>query len=209
MSVHSKVEGVHPAQKSAIFYQHFLPLREDLLLLLGRNYRRYFKVGLAQQSVAGSEPHAWAWVQLQPAIYAAADWICDWYILACSGENRLTRMVGSKDIVPGETASFSLPLTAPPVQSAKSWRAPAWLFSILPDLTGIGQMKQNNIPVTDSEEELGAAHTHLIVKGARRAFLSQLAEIIEIVRNEETAAAGAIPVERAIGKTRRTIRRTG
>jgi hypothetical protein len=209
LSVHSKIEGVHPAQKSAVFYQHFLPLREDVLLLLGRNYRRYFKVGLAQQSVAGSDPHAWAWVQLQPAIFAAADWICDWYILACSGENRLTRIVGSLDIVAGETASFSIPLTASPVQSAKSWRAPAWLFSILPDLTGIGRMKQNNIPGTDSEEELGAAHSRLIFKGARRAFLWRLAEEIDIVRDEETAAAGAIPVERAIGKTRRTIKRTG
>ena len=192
LSVHSRIDVVPAPQKSATFYREFLPLRENLVALLGNNYRRYFKVGLAQPLVAG-EPHDWAWLQLQSAVYASIDWICDWYVLACSGENRFIRPIASASVDPGTTVSLTIPLTGPPVRSATSWRAPAWLFSVLPDLTGIGLMKEKNMPAVDSEQELGAAHTCLIVKGARRAFLWRLAEIIEIVRNEETAAAATIP----------------
>ncbi len=209
LSVHSKIEVVPIAQKSVAFYEQFLPLRKNLVALLADSYRRYFRVGLAQPRLAGLDAHDWAWGQLQPAIYVASDWICDWYILACSGENRLIQSIVSVRVDPGTTASLTIPLTAPSLSPAGSWRSPAWLFSIFPPLTGIGRMKPNHIPATDSEEELSAAHSRLILKGARRAFLWDLAAVIETLRNEETAAAGAIPVERAIGKTRRTIKRTG
>jgi len=54
-------------------------------------------------------------------------------------------------------------------------------------------MKQNHVPATDSEEELSAAHSRLILKGARRVFLWELAAAIETIRDEETAAAAAVP----------------
>jgi len=59
----------------------------------------------------------------------------------------------------------------------------------------VGPLKEKHVPATDSEEKLSAAHTRLLLKGARRVFLWELGAAIETVRNEETAAAGAIPVE--------------
>jgi hypothetical protein len=66
-----------------------------------------------------------------------------------------------------------------------------------------------SIPSNDSEEKLGLAHTRLLLKGARRVFLWELDAAIETVRNEETAAAGAIRVEVVSGQGRRTIKRKG
>jgi hypothetical protein len=194
LSVHLQIEVVPPAQKSVAFYQHFLPLRQNLVAVLADSYRRYFRVGLANPHIAGPNPHDWAWLQLQSAIYAAANWISDWYTLACSGENRFIPPIGSMDVASGTVASLTVPLAAPHLPAAHAWRAPAWLFSVLPDLTGIGLMKPNHVPATDSEIELSAAHSRLILKGARRVFLWELAGVIETIRDEETAAAAAVPV---------------
>ena len=195
LCVHTDIEAAPVAQKSVAFYKQFLPLRQNLVALLGASYRRYFRVGLAHPRLAGLDAHNWALGQLQPAIYAASDWICDWYILACSGENRSIQQIVSLQVDPGATASLTIPLTAPSVAPSRSWRSPAWLFSILPALTGIGLMKPNHVPATDPEIELSAAHSRLILKGARRVFLWELAAVIETIRNEETAAAAAIPAK--------------
>jgi DNA-directed RNA polymerase specialized sigma24 family protein len=45
----------------------------------------------------------------------------------------------------------------------------------------------------DSEEKLGEAHTRLMLSGARRSLLWELGAAFVKVRNEEIAAAGAIP----------------
>jgi hypothetical protein len=88
---------------------------------------------------------------------------------------------------------LTIPIGAPSLPPERSWRAPAWLFSVFPPLTGIGRMKQNHVPAIDSEIELSAAHSRLILKGARRVFLWELVAAIETIRDEETAAAAAIP----------------
>jgi hypothetical protein len=119
--------------------------------------------------------------------------VADWYILACSGENRLIQPIVSVCVDPGTTATLTIPIGAPSLPPERSWRAPAWLFSVFPPLTGIGRMKQNHVPATDSEEELSAAHSRFILKGARRVFLWELAAAIETIRDEETAAAAAVP----------------
>lgn len=61
----------------------------------------------------------------------------------------------------------------------------------------------------DSEGKLSESHTRLLLKGARRVFLWELAVAIGKVRDEETAAAGAIRAEVVSGQGRRTIKRKG
>jgi hypothetical protein len=66
-----------------------------------------------------------------------------------------------------------------------------------------------HVPANDSDQKLGAAHTRLLFKGARRSFLLQLGTAIETVRNEELAAADAIPAAAANAQTRRPNNRAG
>jgi hypothetical protein len=87
---------------------------------------------------------------------------------------------------------MSIPLNPPEIASPESWRAPVWLFAV-GSVVGIGPLKTKNVPPRDSEEKLSAAHTRLLLKGARRVFLWKVGAEIETVRNEEIAAAGAIP----------------
>jgi hypothetical protein len=193
LSAHSEIEQMRGAQKSAIFFRHFLPLRTHMVALLATSYRRYFKVALAQPSQTGGDPDNWAPNQLQPAIHAAREWIHDWYIAACDGENQRLRHVASVQFIPGQTASIPIPTTASAFPLTR-WRAPAWLFGISLPLFGIGIVKRQHVPNTDSEEKLGHAHTRLLLMGAKRVFLWNLREAIERVRNEEIAAADAIPI---------------
>jgi predicted DNA-binding protein (UPF0251 family) len=109
----------------------------------------------------------------------------------------------------GQTSSLSIPLTVEPYPPPKSWRAPAWLFAISLAYVGVGLLKEKHVPATDSEEKLGAAHTRLLLKGARRVFLWELVGTIERVRNEETTAAGAIPAETVGGQTGGPNKRKG
>ncbi|MGA2483340.1 MAG: hypothetical protein ABSF92_09495 [Candidatus Acidiferrales bacterium] len=187
LSAHADIELAPVDQKGGAFYRHFLPLRKDLVTVLAVSYRRYFKPALAHPREAGRDPHQWAWDQLLPAVCAALEWIRNWYILACD-----VRPLVSTEFVPGQPLSISIPTTAPPLPSPKSWRAPAWLFSVAPTV-GIGPLKTEHVPDTSSEQRLGAAHTRLLLKGARRVFLWELETAIDTVRNEEIAAAGAIP----------------
>ncbi len=206
---HSEIETTPPAHKTGPFYQQFVPLRNALVALLAESYRRYFKLALAHPRQAESDPDKWAWSQLQPAVGAALDLILDWYMLACDGVNQSVRPLGTMEFAQGQTSSLSIPLTVEPYPPSKFWRAPAWLFAISLAHVGVGPLKEKHVPATDSEEKLGAAHTRLLLKGARRSFLWELAAAIERVRNEETAAAGAIPAETVGGQSRGRIEPKG
>src|SRR5712692_8950253 len=192
-SAHTEIEFALIHQKSGAFYRHFLPWRKNLVSLLVCSYRRYFKLALAHPHQLGRDSHKWAWDQLQPVVVAGLEWIRDWYILACDGENQFVRHIGSTEYVPGQTVSLSVPTTVSPFPPPKSWRAPSWLFAVSLALVGVGPLKEKHVPATDSNEKLSEAHTRLQLKGARRMFLWELGAAIETVRNEEIAAAGAIP----------------
>jgi hypothetical protein len=197
---HFEIERRHVNEKSAGFYRSYLPLRAHMVALLADTYRRYFKLGLAHPSQTGGDPGNWAWIQLQPAVHAALEWMRDWYVLACDGENRRLRRIASFAYVPGGTVSTPIPTSLAPLPPSTDWRAPAWLFGVSIALFGIGFLKEQHVPARDSEEKLGEAHTRLLLKGARKVFLWELGAAIETVRNEEIAAAGAVPAEMAGGQ---------
>lgn len=203
-SAHAEIELAPISRKPGIFYRHLVPWRKNLVSALATSYRRYFKLALAHPRETESVPDQWAWQAVQPAIITTLEWIRDWYILACDGENQYVQEVASASVpfVPGETVSIPIPLTATPSLSAKSWRAPAWLFEVSPSLGLIRPLKTKHVPPADSEEKLGAAHTRLLLNWARRVFLWELGAAIERVRNEETAAAGAIPAAAVGGQAR-------
>lgn len=209
LGVYAEIEHAPVNQKSVAFYLHYHPLRKNLVLLLAGDYRRYFKLALAHPNQVGGDPHKWVLDQLQPAIRPALEWIRDWYMLACDGKNQQVRHLETMDFAPGRTGSSSIPLTASPILLPKPWRAPAWVFQVLPALTGVSLLEPDHIPANDSEEKLGPAHTRLLLKGARRVFLWEFAVATERVRNEETAAAGAIPSELVPTQTREPNRRKG
>ena len=191
----AEIQSARAAEKSGIFYRHFLPLRREAVALLAEAYRRCFKLAVANPRESKLDPHKWTLEQLQPAVNLTFEWIRDWYILACDGENQWVRRAGSVPFDPGQTVSISIPASASPSDLPGSWRVPAWLFQISVAFFGFGLIKSKHVPQTDSEEKLGASHTRLLLKGARRVFLSELNAAIETVWNEETAAAGAIRVE--------------
>jgi DNA-directed RNA polymerase specialized sigma24 family protein len=202
MIAHDEIKLAPINRKSVIFYRHFVPLRDNLIFLLANSYRQYFKVALAHRREAGTSPEQWAWNHLQSAVGLTMEWIHDWYILACDGTNQYVQPIGTIEYRAGQTVSLPVPLTASPSPPPESWRAPAWLFQVSIALVGVGPLKTKHVPETDSEQELGAAHTRLLLKGARRVFLWALEAAIERVRNEETAAAGAIPAEPVGGERR-------
>jgi hypothetical protein len=191
MVAHDEIELAPISRKTSTFYRHFLPLRKNLISLLADTYRRYFKLALAHPRRAGRDPDKWAQVQLQPAFSASLECIRDWYILACDG----TQPIGTIEYRAGQTVSLPVQLTAPPSSAPESWLAPAWLFQVSIALVGVGPLKTHHVPETDSGQKLSAAHSRLLLKGARRVFLWALEAAIERVRNEETAAAGAIPAQ--------------
>src|SRR5258707_7388631 len=95
LMAYSEIERMPINQKTSAFFRHFLPLLKEMIALLADSYRRYFKLALAHGNQAGGNPDKWAWHQLQPAVWATLEWIRDWYILACDGENQRVRRVGS------------------------------------------------------------------------------------------------------------------
>lgn len=208
LSAHTEIRLRPITLKTGPFYRYFRPLRTALCSLLADSYRRYFKLALAHPRQSGNDPHEWAWGQLQRVVGAALEWICDWYILACDGENQYVRRPATI-AASSETSSLSIPLTVPPCPPPQSWRAPAWLFQVSIADVGIGRLKTKNVPADNSEERLGLAHTRLLLKGARRVFSCELAAAVDRVRNEEIAAAGAIPVEAANMQARGPNKRKG
>jgi hypothetical protein len=209
MNAHHEIELRPVAPKAGPFYQHFLPFREALVSVLAGTYRRLFKLAAAHPHQVGRDRHQWAWDQLQPAVGESLDQIRDWYVLACDGENRYVQHIGRVDVVPGQTASLPIPLSVSVSPTSKSWCAPAWMFAVGVAYTGIGPLKTENVPTMDSEEKLDIAHTRLLLAGARRLFLWALRAVIERVRNEETAAAGAIPRQAANNTARGPNKRKG
>lgn len=207
LSAHFDIELAPLNDKSARFYRYFVPLRQKLVSVLAENYRRCFKLALAHPHQIERDPHEWALFQLQPAIHAAIEWIRDWYILACDG----AQPIASVEVTPGQRVSIPIPLTVPPSPTPKSWLAPAWLFGVSLAFFGIGALKTEHIPETNSDEKLSAAHTRLLLKGARRMFLWELEAAIENVKNEETAAAGFVhlPTKGTTGEKRPPNKRKG
>jgi len=194
MTAHSEIKQRNIQEKSAAFYRSFLPLRAQMIALLADSYRRYFKLALAHPTETGGDAGIWAWIQLQPPVHAALEWMNDWYVFACDGESRRLRHIASFQFEPGKTVSTPIPASFAPFPPVTAWRAPAWLFHVSLALVGIGVMKTEHVP-NESAERLGPGHTRLILKGAKRVFLWELAGAIDKVRNEEIAAAGAIRSE--------------
>jgi hypothetical protein len=192
--------------KAEPFHRHLIPLLQGLSSLLARAYRRYFKLGLAHPQQCGTDPHEWALGQINPAISVTLEWLRNWYMLACDGSNQYVQPIASIACQPGQ--AVSIPVTCPEIPSIESWRAPAWLFAVGP-IVGIGLLKKAHVPSTESDDKLGAAHTRLLLKGARRVFLWKLRSEIEIVHNQEVALFGTLPAEAANRPTRRYNKRTG
>ena len=190
---HAEIENAPTNGKSMIFYRRLLPLRRKSVALLAETYRLCLRLALAHPQEWGPDPRDWARAWLQPAVHLTFDWIRDWYVLTCDGQNQWVRRVGPIPVTPGQTVSLNIPTTVPPSESPKDWRAPAWLFEIFAPLTGIGLLKTSHVPANKTEERLGGAYTRVLLRGARRVFLWELREAIEIVGDEETAAAGTIP----------------
>jgi len=205
MVAHDEIELVAIARKTTTFYRHFLPLRKNLISLLADTYRRYFKLALAHPRQVGRDPDKWAQVQLQPLFDASLECIRDWFILACDG----AKPTGTIEYRAGQTVSLPVPLTTSTSPPPESWRAPSWLFRVSIVLVGVGPLKTKHVPEIEAEQKLGSAHTRLLLKGARRVFLWTLAAAFERVRNEETAAAGAIPIETVGGQKRGPNKRKG
>jgi hypothetical protein len=191
--VHSQIETLLTNQRAARFYSVFGPLLQNLVKIFIDTYRRLFRLALANSLECGSKPHDWACNQLQGGIAPVAEWILDWYALACDGENRSVQRAATIPFVPNETVSASISTSSSPLFDAKSWLAPAWLFAVSP-LMGFGPLKSKNVPDMDSDQRLSRAQTRLLLKGMRRVFLWKLRGEIETARNEETAAAGAIVI---------------
>jgi len=204
LMAHHEIELAPVNQKWGIFFRNLVPWRRNLVSGLTNSYRRYFKLALAHPREVGDYPDQWALQAIQPAIRITLEQLHDWYILACDGENQYVRKVsGSIPFVPGETLSIPIPLSAPPIPSVNSWRAPAWLFQISPTLGFIGTLKSTHVPAIDSNDKLGAAYSRLVLKLARRLLLWELGSSVEKAQNEEIAAAGAIPAQRSTGEQAR------
>lgn len=201
LGAHAEIQVAPITHKTLPFLLNLIPLRKRLVLVLESGYRRYSKLAFAHPRRTGSEPHEWASGQLLDFVNFIQEWICEWYVLACDGENQWVRRTTSAEGVPGQIVS-------PPISSLQSWRAPAWLFQVSP-LFGIEPIKKELIPATDSEEKLGAEHTKLLLEGARRVFLWDLEAAIKTARNEEVAAAGAIPEAPGNEQVRRPNNRKG
>jgi hypothetical protein len=208
LTAHREISATPVNQRSGRFYRHLLPLRNRAVLVLTENYRRYLKLALAHSQQTGGDAHVWAVSQLQLDIDAALEWLRNWYILACDGENQFVRRLEPVEFSPGATVSANISMGISPLPLPTSWRAPAWLFAISPDV-GVGRLKIKHVPPTDSTEKLSASHTRLLLKGAKYAFLSEVAGAIETARNEEFAAAGATPTQVASGRKRSPNKRKG
>jgi predicted DNA-binding protein (UPF0251 family) len=201
--VHTQIESLPVAQREARFYGRFIPLLQNVVTIFNNTYRRHFKLAVANPRECGPDPHKWAWTLLQAGIPFVYEWIQDWYVLACDGENRYVRQIASIPVVAGDTASISIPLVPPPPLESSLWRAPGWLFAVSP-LVGIGLLKKKNVPDPNSDQRLTKAHTRLLLKGMRKVFRWKLRTDVEVIRNEETAAAGAMPIEIVDPQVRRS-----
>jgi hypothetical protein len=206
---HGEIGQSPISQKASAFYRHYFPLRKAMVVILADGYRRYFKLSLAHMSQDDGDADDWAQRQLWPSVCVVLNWLRDWYILACNGENQSVRRISTIPFVPGQTVSIPIPLSVPPFLPPAAWRAPTWLFGVSIALFGIGLLKEHHAPPKDTDERLGEAHTRLLLKGGRRVFFWELGAAIERVRNEELASAGAIRVEASNKQERGPNKRKG
>jgi len=191
---YTQIVSLPVAQRQARFYGRFILLLHNAVTIFKDTYRRHFKLAIANPRECGPDPHEWAWTLVQVGMPYVYEWIQEWYVLACDGENRYVRQIASIPVVPGDTASISIPPVPPPLQESNLWRAPSWLFAVSP-LVGIGLLKKKNVPDANSDQRLKKAHTRLLLKGMRKVFRRKLRADVEVIRNEETATAGAMPIE--------------
>jgi hypothetical protein len=192
LAVHSEIEVLAIGSRNARFFSRFAPLLVNSAEIVTEAYRRYFKLALANPQECGPDPDEWAWNKLQESVAIAFDWLNNWWVLACDGENQHIRLAATVPIVPGEAVSVSIP-TALPANSRPDtyWCAPCWTFVIYPP--GIRFLRPENVPDTTSNEKLSPAHTRLILKAMRRMFLMKLGVEMDRARNEETIAVGTVP----------------
>lgn len=193
LMTHTETQALPIGQRNSRFYGRFLPLLMALTAALSEAYRRYFKLALANPQEDCTDPHEWACNQLQEGIGVAFQWISDWWVLACDGENRNVRKVASTPVVQGETVSVSvsIPATVPTNFQDNAWCAPCWTFVVSP-ATGISLLKTRHVPDTNSDERLSRGHSRLILKAMRRVLLARLVTEIDEARNEETVTAGSV-----------------
>ena len=150
ISAHSEIKGTEVRHKNAVFFRNYFPLRNQLITALADHYRRLFKLALAHPRQTENDPDRWVTIQIQPALNVGFEWIREWYILACEGENQSVRLLATQEVVQAGTISIPIPTTASQLPAVVSWRAPAWLFGVSLTFFGIGQMKQQHIPQTSN-----------------------------------------------------------
>lgn len=204
---HITIQNALAERKTREFHTALARCRRPLVALLADAYRRYLKLAVAHQSVLGGEPSESASAWLRPAISAGVAELIQWTVLACDGENAHVRPIGTLTAKSGETASLAIPNTLPPPPPPENWRAPGWLFLQFPAVTGIGPLKNKNVPDRNAER-LDAAHTRLILGGMRRMFLAEVRGAVQRARDEELAIAGATPPA-SVPKTKRPQHRAG
>ena len=208
LAVHSEIEVLAIGSRNARFYSHFMPLLMNSAQIVAEAYRRYFKLALANSQECSPGPDEWACNQLQESIGVTFDWLSNWWVLACDGENQHVRLSVSVPIVPGQKVSVSIPTNLPPdPQPDTLWCAPCWTFVVYPP--GITLLRQEHVPDTTSNEKLSPAHTRLILKAMRRMFLMMLGQDMDRARSEEIIAAGTIPAHTTLAVKRKPNKRAG
>ena len=158
LAVHREIEALAVGSRNARFYAQFMPLLMNSAQILVEAYRRYFRLALASPQECGPNPDEWACNQLREGIGVAFDWLTNWWVLACDGENQHVRLVASIPFVPGEAMSVSIPTSLPPGSKPRTWWcAPCWTFVVYPP--GINVIKTKHVPDTTSDEKLSPALT--------------------------------------------------
>lgn len=208
-SAHAQIENLPAPRRAAALYRELARWRRDLVCLLADAYRRYVRLALAHAAGLPHDPAGEAWLWLQPAVQAGVAEMRQWFMLACDGENESVRHIGTMAAAPGETVSLPIPAAAPAPPPASVWRAPSWAFLVFPAATGIGPIKTVHVPDANADGRLNAAFTRLIFGGACRLFLLELQSAAQRVRDEEIAAAAAVPVPPVVATPRRPNKRGG
>lgn len=187
ISTRAAIDGLSGHHKGSAFYREYLPWSNELCAACVEGFRLFFRLALAHPDLIRENPQKWAYDQIGPLIRFALDEISEWFMLACEGENRCAKKIGTAELIPNQTVSIAIPLTVPEHVSKNEWRAPAWLFAVAAELTGIGLMKDSSVPKNDLDMRLGASHTRLILKGARKVFKQNMHSGIARIYDEEIA----------------------
>ena len=163
LAAHSEIRNVSVASKSAVFFRHYLPLREQMISLLSDTYRRFLKLALANSSQIRVRPEQWAWIQLQPAIQAALQWIREWYILACEGENQNIRVLTTMQVVQSGEITEKIPNSVPELQP---WFASIMVISNLFRVVRYWHDEARTCSQKGVRGETGEIAHSLVIKGS-------------------------------------------